>query len=333
MEKTRSAGSFFYTGGKLMETFKFKNGDNIPVFGLGTWKSSPGDIYAAVLKAIELGYRHIDCAAIYGNEKEIGAALKDAMAAGDVKREDLFVTSKLWNNAHRKEDVAGALEKSLSDLCLDYLDLYLVHWPVALVPQCIFPSKASDFLSLEELPLSETWEGMEDCVKKGMVRHIGVSNFSIKKLEGLMETAKIRPEMNQIEMHPYLAQLDMLVYCRENKILVTAYAPLGSGDRPAAMKNKNESGLLDNPVVMEIAENLGHSPAQVLIQWAMERGTLVIPKSVTPQRLAENFLSDQVQLSGENIIALGDLDSGSRYVSGSFWAIPKSSYTLENLWD
>lgn len=303
------------------------------MLGLGTWKSSPGDIYAAIRKAIEIGYRHIDCAAIYGNEKEIGMALKDAMGAGDVKREALFITSKLWNNAHKKADVPEAIGKTLSDLCLDYLDLYLIHWPVALVPQVVYPAKGSDFVSLEELPLSDTWQGMEACVDRNQAKHIGVSNFSIKKLAGLLETARIRPEMNQVELHPYLAQLALLAYCKDKEILVTAYAPLGSGDRPAALKNENESGLLDNPVVMKIALEQGGTPAQVLIQWAMARGTMVIPKSVNPERQAGNFESDGIQLSRENMDALGDLDSGDRYVSGTFWTVPGSSYTLENLWD
>jgi alcohol dehydrogenase (NADP+) len=315
-----------------METFIFKNGDKIPGIGLGTWKSSPGDIYGAVQKAIEIGYRHIDCAAIYGNELEIGRALKEAMASGQVKREELFITSKLWNNAHKPSDVVGAIQKSLSDLCLDYLDLYLIHWPVALVSQAIYPAKASDFLSLDEMPLAETWEGMETCVEKGLAKHIGVSNFSIKKLEGLLETARIRPEMNQVELHPYLAQPDMLAYCQQNEVLVTAYAPLGSGDRPAAMKSKNE-GLLDNAAIMEMAEKQGCTPAQVLIRWAMERGTLVIPKSVNPKRLAENLESSHIRLSQEDIGAMDALNKGDRYISGSFWTMPGSSYTLENLWD
>jgi alcohol dehydrogenase (NADP+) len=315
-----------------METFVFKNGDKIPALGLGTWKSSPGDIYGAVQKAIELGYRHIDCAAIYGNEREIGMALKEAMASGQVKREELFITSKLWNNAHKRSDVVGAIEKSLSDLCLDYLDLYLIHWPVAQVSQAIYPAKASDFLSLEKMPLAETWEGMETCVEKGLAKHIGVSNFSIKKLEGLLETARIRPEMNQVELHPYLAQPDMLAYCQQNEVLVTAYAPLGSGDRPAAMKSKNE-GLLDNAAIMEMAEKQGCTPAQVLIRWAMERGTLVIPKSVNPKRLVENLESSHIRLSREDIGAMDALNKGDRYISGSFWTMPGSSYTLENLWD
>jgi alcohol dehydrogenase (NADP+) len=321
------------SGDKKIETFTFNNGDRVPGLGLGTWKSSPGDIYGAVQKAIEIGYRHIDCAAIYGNEQEIGMALKAAMASGQVKREELFVTSKLWNNAHHRSDVGTAIQKSLSDLGLDYLDLYLIHWPVALVPQVVYPAKASDFLSLDKMPLADTWEGMETCVEKGLAKHIGVSNFSIKKLDGIFETARIRPEMNQVELHPYLSQPEMLAYCRQNQVLVTAYAPLGSGDRPAAMKGKHEAGLLDNAVIMNIAEKQGATPAQVLICWAMERGTLVIPKSVNPKRLAENFHASHICLSRKDIGAMDALNKGDRYISGSFWTLPGSSYTLENLWD
>ena len=214
-----------------MQTLEFKNNDQMPILGLGTWKAEPGVVGNAVREAIRIGYRHIDCAAIYGNEAEIGIALEGAIQEGLVTREELWVTSKLWNNAHAKEGVPIALKKTLADLRLDYLNLYLIHWPVATKPDVVFPRKADDFFSLAEMPLSETWAGMEDCVERGLVKHIGVSNFSINKIEEL-SNSKTRPEVNQIELHPYLQQDDMLSYCSTTNIHLTAYSPLGSIDRP-----------------------------------------------------------------------------------------------------
>lgn len=316
-----------------MKNLIFQNNDKMPIMGLGTWKSKPREIYKAVRQAIKIGYRHIDCAAIYGNEKEIGQALKDSITAGEITREDIWITSKLWNNAHQKDHVPRALGKTLKDLCLDYLDLYLIHWPVPIKPQVTYPKRASDFFRPNELSLSETWEALELCVKKGSAKHIGVSNFSIKKLDGLMETARIKPEMNQIELHPFLQQNDMLQYCKENNILLTAYAPLGSGDRPPVLKNKDEQSLLDNSIILKIADENEYSPAQVLIRWAVKRQTAVIPKSVNPDRLAENFKSMTIELSDEDMDALSKLDKGSRYIRGDFWTTAGSPYTLQNLWD
>ena len=303
----------------------------MPILGLGTWKAEPGEVGKAVQEAIRIGYRHIDCAAIYGNEAEIGKALEEVMQTGRVKRDELWITSKLWNNAHAREEVPFALKNTLADLRLDYLDLYLIHWPVATRPDVIFPRKADDFFSLTEMPLNETWAGMEDCVESGLAKHIGVSNFSIKKIEAL-NNAKIRPEVNQIELHPYLQQEEMLNYCKKHNIYLTAYSPLGSGDRPEAMKAANEPSLLENSTVVNIAQAHGCNAAQVLLKWAIERGTSVIPKSTNPGRLAENLDAANLKLGNQEMAELAKLERGFRYVNGEFWTLEGSPYTLAELW-
>ena len=314
-----------------MQSLTFNNNEKMPILGLGTWKSEPGEVGKAVQEAIRIGYRHIDCAAIYGNEAEIGKALEEIMQAGLVKRDELWITSKLWNNAHARAEVPIALKKTLADLRLDYLDLYLIHWPVATRPDVVFPKKADDFFSLAEMPLHETWAGMEDCVESGLIKHIGVSNCSIKKIEEL-SSAKIRPEVNQIELHPYLQQEEMLSYCNVNNIYLTAYSPLGSGDRPDGMKAANEPSLIENPVVGKIAQAHGCSAAQVLLRWAIERGTSVIPKSTNPGRLAENLEVANLKLDNQEMAELAKLEMGFRYVNGEFWTMEGSPYTLTELW-
>lgn len=316
-----------------MQVIEFADGDRMPALGLGTWKSKPGEVGAAVREALRIGYRHLDCAAIYGNEAEVGAALAASFDEGEVSRDELWVTSKLWNNRHAAADVQPALEQTLADLRLDHLDLYLIHWPVALRRDVVSPSGPADFLPLAELPLSETWRAMEDLREAGLARHVGVSNFSVAKLAALHETARTPPEMNQVELHPYLQQTELVEWCQAHGTGVTAYSPLGSRDRPASLKAANEPDLLVDATIASIAGQYGATPAQVLLAWALARGTAVIPKSVDPGRLAQNLAAAQLELSDEDLERIAELDRARRYVTGAFWAVEGGPYTLANLWD
>lgn len=305
----------------------------MPILGLGTWKSEPGEVKTAVKEAIEMGYRHLDCAFIYGNEAEIGEALAEVLSDGTVSREELWITSKLWNSSHAPQDVGPALQKTLADFQLDYLDLYLMHWPVALKPGKYLPESGDDFVSLEEIPLIETWEAMEKEVGKGKTRHIGVCNFSARKLSELVASASLKPEMNQVELHPYLQQQELVDYCLDNNIHVTAYSPLGSPDRPGRLKEENEPVLLQDETIANIADKHNLTPAQVLLSWAVSRGTSVIPKSVNPDRMKQNLETADVTLDEDDLKAIAQLDRHRRYISGSFWAAEGSPYTVNGLWD
>jgi alcohol dehydrogenase (NADP+) len=316
-----------------MKYFEFENGDKIPMLGLGTWKSDKGVVYQAIRKSIEIGYRHFDCAYLYGNEKEIGDALSDAMKAGDVLREELWITSKLWNNRHKKHQVEPAFDITLKDLQCDYLDLYLIHWPVVVVDDLSFPTDGSHLVSLQEVPLSETWESMQNLKSTGKVKHLGVSNFSIKKMDEIWNSTGIKPEVNQIEMHPFLQQKNIKKYADKNHILLTAYAPLGSADRPATRITPGEPNLFHDPVINALSQETGASLAQVMLAWAVNYGVSVIPKSVNEVRLKENLEAADIEFSSEQMDRMASIDLNSRYIKGDFWCLPGSDYTLENLWD
>ena len=312
-----------------MKKLRFKNADVIPALGLGTWESKPKEVYTAVKTAIELGYRHIDCAPIYGNEKEVGVAIAQCIHEGLVSREELWITSKLWNDSHARADVIPALQQTLEDLQLEYLDLYLIHWPVVLKKGVGFPSSGSDFISLKEVPSIETWEAMEETVRLKLCKHIGVSNFGIKALQNLLENCRLKPEMNQVECHPYFQQDALLSFCKANDINFTAYSPLG---RPGVFKAAHKPTLLEDPVLNELATTHQCTVAQVIISWHLHRDIVVIPKSVTPSRIAENFTSEIVSLSNKEMKAIAKIDNGFRIVNGDFWVVEGGPYTLEGLW-
>lgn len=316
-----------------MRTVAFANGDRMPLLGLGTWKSAPGAVGAAVREAIRLGYRHIDCASVYANEPEVGEAIRGAIAAGEVSREELWITSKLWCNAHGRDNVEPALRRTLADLGLDWLDLYLIHWPVPIRPGVAFPRSGEDLLPPEQVPLGSTWEGMEAALEAGLTRHIGVSNLSSRKLHELLAHGRIRPEVNQVERHPLLQQTALVADCAAAGVHITAYSPLGSQDRPAGLKGADEPVLLENPVIGAIAAERGCTPAQVLIAWHLQSGLSTIPKSVSPARLRENLAAAAITLTPADLARIAALDQHRRLVDGSFWLLEGSPWTLQSLWD
>jgi alcohol dehydrogenase (NADP+) len=314
-----------------MKALALRNGDKMPILGLGTWKSEPGQVYEAVREAIRIGYRHIDCASLYGNQTEIGNAIRDAGKAGEVTRKELWLTSKLWGNDQGRENVEPALKKTLQELGVDYLDMYQVHWPIPLKPGVMFPSSAADYA---DIPIAATWAGMEAAVGAGLTRHIGVSNFSIKKISQLLPQCKIKPEANQIELHPFLQQRELVSYCASQGILVTAYCPLGSSDRPAFLKAADDPSLLDNSVIQGIAQARGCTPAQVLLAWHVQRGISVVPKSIHPARLRENFAAAEIQLTPADLERIAGLDRKFRFISGSvIWVHDGGPWTLQTIWD
>ncbi|KAI0365357.1 hypothetical protein BV20DRAFT_973384 [Pilatotrama ljubarskyi] len=257
----------------LPSHYTLPSGHNIPSVALGVWQASPGEVGEAVKTAIKAGYRHIDGAWIYRNEEEVGKALKET----GVPRDQIWLTSKLWNTFHAPEDVEAALDESLQKLGTEYLDLYLIHWPIAF-------KKGSDNVVDEALTRNPypTWKKLEEMVDKGKVRNIGVSNFNIPRLRNLTANPlKYKPAVNQVELNFWNPQPELLKWAKENNLLLEAYSPLGS--------NKQVKETLQVPEVQAIAKELGITPAQAIISWHVQRGTVVLPKSVTPSRVIENL--------------------------------------------
>lgn len=234
---------------------------------------------------------------------------------------------------HGENNVVPALKKTLSDLQLDYLDLYLIHWPVAQKKLFVGANKAQHFLSLEEQPIADTWKGMEKAVELGLTKCIGVSNFSVKKLKDLVANSSIKPVLNQVELHPYFQQDELVDYCHSNNIHVMAYSPLGSSDRPEGLKAKDEPILLEDKAIGDLAKNINASVAQTIIAWNIHRGISVIPKSVNAGRLKQNFEAAEVKLSESDMKVIKEVNKNRRYVDGKFWVVPDGPYTIKNLWD
>ncbi|MGB8954490.1 MAG: aldo/keto reductase [Tumebacillaceae bacterium] len=255
------------------------NGVKMPYFGLGVWRTKEGEeVINSVLYALKAGYRHIDTAAVYGNEEGVGQAIRES----GVKREELFVTTKVWNENQRQGNVREACEDSLKKLGLDYVDLYLIHWPVA-------------------GKYKETWKEMEKLYKEGKVRAIGVSNFHVHHLQDLLADCEIKPMVNQVEFHPYLTQNELRAFCREQGIQFEAWSPLMQGD------------FLNEPVITEMAAKYGRAASQIVLRWDLQHEVVTIPKSVKEARIIENANIFDFELSAEDVAKLDALNKGHRY--------------------
>jgi len=299
------------------------DGSAFPAVGLGLWKLPKPDAPRIVQEAIRFGYRHLDCACDYGNEPEVGIGIAAALAAGLCRREDLWVTSKLWNTYHEPKHVRAACERSLRDLGLDYLDLYLVHFPIPLAfvpfdvrypPEWFFDPKApSPAMKPINVPYADTWGAMEELQRAGLVKRIGVCNLNISLLRDVLAGCSIRPAVHQMEMHPYLVQPRQLRFCAQEKIAVTAFSPLGAPSYlPLGMAQANESVLTDS-VVTAIATAHSRTAAQTVLRWGVQRGCAVIPKTQNPARLAENLALFDFALSPAEMDAISALDRHRRF--------------------
>ena len=311
------------TSASTIPALALRNGALLPAVGYGFWKVDRPIAAAACVNAISAGYRHLDCACDYGNEREVGEGIASALQQGLCTRDQLWVTSKLWNTYHAAEHVQAACQRSLSDLGLDYLDLYLIHFPIAQkfvpfehrYPPGWFSDPEASQPRMEEVrvPILETWRALEELVDAGLVRNIGICNFGTSLLRDLLASARIAPAVLQVESHPLLVQPKLLRYCQQERIAFTAFSPLGPASYYSLGMAVPSDSLLDNRVIHCLALQYGKSAAQILLRWGVQRGTAVIPKTVTPERMSENLNIFDFELTAEDMAAISSLDQGRRF--------------------